>query len=118
MQSVFNFKKSLVNYNLPIIIYAVSDIQEVIFKRFGYTYGDYKPFASTLENFYYPAAVNSLEEFGVPNQIAKKIINNSHFDNADDIDSVINALILKDKDSYTYLTDFEIGFIRKALSYM
>lgn len=118
VQSVFNFKKSLVNYNLPIIIYAVSDIQEVIFKRFGYTYGDYKPFASTLENFYYPAAVNSLEEFGVPNQIAKKIINNNHFDNADDIDSVINALILKDKNSYTYLTDFEIGFIRKALSYM
>lgn len=118
VQSVFNFKKSLVNYNLPILIYAVSDIQEVIFKRFGYKYGDYKPFASTLENSYYPAAVNSLEEFGVPNQIAKKIINNNHFDNADDIDSVISSLVLKGKDSYPYLTDFEIGFIKKALSYM
>ncbi|MGI9278052.1 MAG: DEAD/DEAH box helicase [Endozoicomonas sp.] len=118
VQSVFNFKKNLVNYNLPKILYAISDIQEVIFSRFGYNHGDYKPFATSLEHFYLPAAINSLEEFGIPNQIAKKIINNVEFDDLENIDSVIESLSEHKKDSFSYLSNFEKLFVRKALSYM
>ena len=120
VQAVFNFKKNLVNYNLPKIIYAVSDIQEVIFKRFGYSYGDYKPFASTLENFYFPAAINALEEFGIPNQVAKKFVahNKNKIPDINSIDSVIDFLIASDEHSYPYLSEYELGFIKKALSYM
>ncbi|NOH44472.1 DEAD/DEAH box helicase [Vibrio cyclitrophicus] len=118
VQAVFNFKKNLVNYNLPKLIYAISDVQEVIFKRFEYSYGDYKPFAATLENFYYPAAINSLEEFGIPNQIAKKVINNSKIEDKEKIDSVIKFLVESDESSYSYLSDYELGFIKKALSYV
>lgn len=118
VQAVFNFKKNLVNYNLPKIIYAISDVQEVIFKRFEYSHGDYKPFATTLENFYYPAAINSLEEFGIPNQVAKKVIDNSSVEDKENIDSVINFLVESDERSYSYLSEYELGFVRKALSYM
>ncbi|ENS4969092.1 DEAD/DEAH box helicase [Vibrio fluvialis] len=118
VQSVFNFKKNLVNYNLPKIIYAISDIQEVIFKRFEYSYGDYMPFAASLENFYLPAAINSLEEFGIPNQVAKKVIERTKFEDIDNIDSVIDELSRSRYESYSYLTDFEKTFVIKALSYM
>ncbi|EGQ9205191.1 TPA: DEAD/DEAH box helicase [Vibrio cholerae] len=118
VQSVFNFKKNLVNYNLPKIIYAISDIQEVIFKRFEYSYGDYTPFAASLENFYLPAAINSLEEFGIPNQVAKKIIERTEFEDIDNIDSVIKELSRSRDASFSYLTNFEKTFVIKALSYM
>ncbi|HDM8165924.1 TPA: DEAD/DEAH box helicase [Vibrio harveyi] len=120
VQAVFNFKKNLVNYNLPKIIYAVSDIQEVIFKRFDYPFGDFKPFAATLENFYYPAAINSLEEFGIPNQVAKKFIesNRGKIEDIDSIDSVIDFLINSDESSYKHLSEYELGFVKKALTYM
>ncbi|GKX62806.1 hypothetical protein SOASR032_13750 [Pragia fontium] len=118
VQSVFNFKKNLINYNLPKIIYAVSDIQEAIFSKFKYSYGDYKPFAATLENFYFPAAINSLEEFGIPNQVSKKIIDNIKFHDAENIDSVIDILISLDEKSYSYLSRYELEFVKKALSYM
>ncbi|MFA0145338.1 DEAD/DEAH box helicase [Vibrio lentus] len=118
VQSVFNFKKNLVNYNLPKIIYAISDIQELIFKRFEYAYGDYKPFATSLENFYLPAAINSLEEFGIPNQVAKKVIDRTDIDNLDSIDSVVEGLSRSRHESFFYLSEFEKSFVRKALSYM
>jgi hypothetical protein len=117
VQSVFNFKKNLVNYNLPKIIYAISDIQEVIFRRFEYTYGDYKSFAASLENFYLPSAINSLEEFGIPNQIAKKIIKWNDIKDLENIDSVIEGLSRLRNDSFSYLTEFEKSFLKKSLSY-
>lgn len=116
IQAVFNFKKNLVNFNLPKIIYAVSDIQELIFKRFSYPFGDYKPFASTLENFYFPPAVNSLEEFGIPIQITKKILDNHNFDDMD-IDQYIIKLKSIPMKNLTYLTEFETRILKHALSY-
>jgi hypothetical protein len=118
VQSVFNFKKNLVNYNLPKIIYAISDIQEVIFKRFEYSHGDYKSFAVSLENFYLPAAINSLEEFGIPNQIAKKVIEQTNIVDLESIDSVIEGLSKSKDESFYYLSEFEKTFVRKALTYM
>ncbi|OBU31955.1 DEAD/DEAH box helicase [Photobacterium phosphoreum] len=118
VQSVFSFKKNLVNYNLPKIIYAISDIQEIIFKRFEYSYGNYMRFTTSLENFYLPAAINSLEEFGIPNQVAKKIIEHTTFEDIDNIDSVLDGLSKIRNTSFSYLTDFEKTFVIKALSYM
>ncbi|HEX8592344.1 MAG TPA: DEAD/DEAH box helicase [Pseudomonas sp.] len=116
IQAVFNFKKNLINYNLPKIIYAISDIQELIFKRFSYPFGDYKSFASTLENFYFPPAVNSLEEFGIPIQITKKILANHNFDDMN-VDQYIIKLKAISMKNLTYLTEFEARILKHALSY-
>lgn len=116
IQAVFNFKKNLINYNLPKIIYAISDIQELIFKRFSYPFGDYKSFATTLENFYFPPAVNSLEEFGIPIQITKKILANYDFDDMN-VDEYIMKLKSISMKNLTYLTEFEQRILKHALSY-
>ena len=116
IQAVFNFKKNLINYNLPKIIYAISDIQELIFKRFSYPFGDYKSFASTLENFYFPPAVNSLEEFGIPIQITKKILANHNFDDMN-VDQYLIKLKTISMKNLAYLTEFEARILKQALSY-
>lgn len=118
VQSVFNFKKNLVSYNLPRLIYAISDIQEVIFNRFEYDFGDYKAFAVSLEHFYLPASVNALEEFGIPNQVARKVIRKLKVDDLDDIDAVIEGLSRFRLDSLSFLSEFERSFVRNALLYV
>lgn len=99
---------------MPKIIYAISDIQELIFKRFSYPFGDYKSFAPTLENFYFPAAVNSLEEFGIPNQITKKILKHNNFDDLD-VDQYLTRIKNSLKEDKPYLTRFELALVRNAL---
>lgn len=114
IQSVFNFKKNLVSYNLPKLIYAISDVQELIFKRFSYPFGDYKSFASTLENFYFPAPVSSLEEFGIPNQITKKILTHNDFDGMN-IDQYLEEIKAALGGDLPYLTEFETSLVKSAL---
>lgn len=115
---IFNFKKNVVNYNLPKIIYAINDIQEETFKKYGFKFGDYKIFASKIENFYQPSAINSLEEFGIPSQISKKLLSNIEFENIESIDSVIKNLNNINVSSLDFLTDIEVDFVQKAISYM
>lgn len=116
VQNVFNFKKNLINYNLPRIIYAINDIQEFVFKHYDYSYGNYKQFVVALENFYGPASINALEEFGIPNQVAKKIIKNSDIEDVNNIDSVL--AYLETGQGYDYLTDYEYLFIERFLCYV
>lgn len=118
IQSVFRFKKNIVSYNLPRIIYAINDIQSLVFKRFEYNYGDYTAFAASLENFYLPPAINSLEEFGIPTQIAKKMTDNIAISDLENFDNVLSSLSKLSEPSLSCLTKFEREFIDKALSYM
>jgi len=118
VQSVFSFKKNLVNYNLPKILYAVSDIQEYIFNTYGFKHGDYKVFASNLENFFFPSAFNSLEEFGIPNQVSRKIFEQIELEDFENIDSVLEFLRYKNNENYSFLTDFENDFLQRVINYL
>ena len=118
IQSVFNFKKNLVNYNLPRILYAIDDIQKYVFNLYGLKTGDYKIFASNLENFFYPSAYNSLEEFGVPSQVSKKLFDKVQFDDLEHIDSVLEFLRAKKGDNYPFLSAFENYFIQRVSGYL
>lgn len=118
IQSVFNFKKNIVNYNLPRILYAIDDIQMYIFNLYGLKTGDYKIFASNLENFFYPSAYNSLEEFGVPSQVSKKLFDELKLDEFESIDSVLEFLKDRKAENYPFLTPFENYFIQRVSSYL
>lgn len=118
IQSVFNFKKNIVNYNVPRILYAIDDIQMYIFNLYGLKTGDYKIFASNLENFFYPSAYNSLEEFGVPSQVSKKLFDELKLDESESIDSVLEFLKDRKAENYPFLTPFENYFIQRVSSYL
>lgn len=117
IQSVFNIKKNLISYNLPRLIYAINDIQKFIFTLYELPHGEYKAFAVSLENFYLPSAINSLEEFGIPHQISRKIFKKMIIDDPDNIDFVLEFLTNTQESTYSYLTPFESSFVTRALSY-
>ncbi len=120
VQTVFDFKRNLVGYNLPKIILAINDIQENIFNRYGYSCGNYKAFAYSLESFFEIPALTTLEEFGIPFQISKKIVKTINLDSEDDIDLVINKI----KHAYSKnilfngLSEFEIYMLERAIKYL
>ncbi|MGI2097446.1 DEAD/DEAH box helicase [Shewanella glacialipiscicola] len=120
IQVIFEFKRNLVSYNLPKIVYAISDIQKLIFERFNYIPGDYSSFTSHLESFFHPPALTYLEEFGIPFQISLKIMKNIKLNEHDDIDDVI-LKIKENKKSLNkngLLSNFEQIIIEDALRYI
>ena len=120
IQVIFDFKRNLVSYNLPKIIFAINDIQKIIFERFSYLPGDYSSFAVQLESFFEPPALTYLEEYGIPFQISKKILKNIRLSEQDDIDDVINR-IKDNKDlirKNNSISDFEHHILQKAIKYM
>ena len=120
VQVIFEFKRNLVSYNLPKIVYAISDIQKLIFERFSYVPGDYSSFAIHLESFFQPPALTYLEEFGIPFQISQKIMKEITLTEHDDIDDVIRKIRAnKEKlDKNSLLSKFEQIIIQDALEYI
>ncbi|MCG3658054.1 DEAD/DEAH box helicase [Aliarcobacter butzleri] len=120
VQVLFDFKRNLVGYNLPKIILAINDIQEYIFKGLNYSYGNFIPFAHSLESFYEIPAITTLEEFGIPFEISKKISERINLTSDDDIDSTIDKIKTAYANNYLLagLSSFEEMILLRALKYM
>jgi replicative superfamily II helicase len=120
VQVIFEFKRNLVGYNLPKIIFAINDIQKLIFERFSYTAGDFSSFAVHLESFFELPALSYLEEYGIPFHISKKIINDIKLNEQDDLDDVI-IKIKKNIDTINKnksISSFEHEILNNAIKYM
>ena len=121
VQTIFDFKRNLIGYNLPKIILAINDIQEYIFRGKGYfDYGNYEAFARSLESFYEIPAINTLEEFGIPFEVSKKISARIDLTSDDDIDSTISKIKTANENNYLLsgLSNFEEMILLRALRYM
>lgn len=120
VQVIFEFKRNLVGYNLPKIIFAINDIQKLIFERFSYKAGDFSTFAVHLESFFELPALSYLEEYGIPFHISKKIINDIKLNEQDDLDDVIRKIkenlgTIRRNES---ISSFEHEILNNAIKYM
>ena len=120
VQVIFEFKRNLIGYNLPKIIFAINDIQKLIYERYNYVPGDYTSFSIHLESFFELPALSYLEEFGVPFQVSKKIMKDIDLIEQDDIDDVIrkikeNKNLIKKNN---LLSSFEHRILESALTYI
>lgn len=117
VQVVFSFKRNLISYNLPKIIYAISDIQDEIFSRFNYVSGDYNAFTVKLESFYELPSLTVLEEFGIPFQVSKKIANLAFLTEEDDVDDVIKKIKKSSSKNNvrSILSEFESALLDRAV---
>ncbi|GAB1116859.1 MAG: hypothetical protein SwStaBPW_36020 [Shewanella algae] len=120
VQVIFEFKRNLIGYNLPKIIFAINDIQKLIFERYNYVPGDYTTFSIHLESFFELPALSYLEEFGVPFQVSKKIMKDINLVEQDDIDDVIRKIkekkyLIKENNR---LSNFEYQILESALTYI
>jgi replicative superfamily II helicase len=119
VQVIFEFKRNVVSYNLPRMIYAINDIQRIIFERFKYNFGDYTLFAGKLESFFEHPSIVVLEEFGIPFEVAKKVIDNIIIEDDDDIDCVMTNI----KENYEKIiiksefSNFEKYMLERAIKF-
>jgi hypothetical protein len=118
VQSVFDFKRNLIGYNLPKIILAISDIQRTIFKRYNYFCGDYTAFAFSLESMYLPAPIVALEEFGIPAYLANKIYDLADANEDSTVDSLLGYIIQHKKIIPGYFDGFERKLLERAIAYI
>ncbi len=85
VEKVLFFDRNWAGFELPKSLMALSRIQEFIFKSRGLSGGDYSFFASQIESLFQEPILISLEEYGLPMQLTKKIIQYIGTDNDLDI---------------------------------
>ncbi|EMC9754147.1 hypothetical protein WDR88_003107 [Enterobacter cloacae] len=120
VQVIFDFKRNLVSYNLPKIILAINDIQKLIFGRFKYNFGDYTSFCHALEAHFELPTLITLEEFGIPMQIAKKIARVANITIDDDIDAALYKIKKNAGNGKLFegLKAFEISLLKDVLLFL
>lgn len=120
VQVIFDFKRNLVSYNLPKIILAINDIQQLIFPRFKYSFGDYTNFCHALEAHFELPTLVTLEEFGIPMQIAKKISRVANVSSDDNIDTTLSKIKYNAGNGkiFNSLNDFESSLLKNILLFL
>ena len=120
VQVIFDFKRNLVSYNLPKIILAINDIQKLIFSRFNYTFGDYTGFCHALEAHFEIPTLVTLEEFGIPMQISKKITKLAGVTSDDDIDKALGKIkkFSRENSVSNFLDDFETSLLESVVYFL
>lgn len=101
--------RNVVMHRVPTDMMALHHVQASIMKRHGkQIIGDYRAYASRLENGFLPHAIVSLDEYGLPVQLGMKLA--QHLPLNEGLDSVLNAL-KKMNQHDDLLTHFEINVL-------
>jgi hypothetical protein len=91
--AVLHIVRHWFDYKLPKWIMTISSIQEYVFKKHGFSYGNYAYTASNIENGFLHKNIGVLAEYGIPATALKKLgniidINKSVNDNLNLIKSI------------------------------
>jgi len=73
VQNVLDFLKLWPRFHFPRLLKALHNIQDEIFSKHGLPLGDYIAYIAEIENLFMHPALLSLEEFGLPIQIGRKL---------------------------------------------
>ena len=71
---MLSFDRNWASYEFPRFLMALSHIQEYILQHEGYQPGDYSYYATQVESFFDNSLLVSLDEFGIPPILGKKVI--------------------------------------------
>ena len=89
---------------------AVDKIQREVFTRNGIKPGNYAYFCSQLESLFMNPVVTALEEYGVPIQLAQKIL--PRLGDSKTLDDALNLLLKVRANSFQELSGFEMDLLR------
>ncbi|EGR1394346.1 DEAD/DEAH box helicase [Vibrio parahaemolyticus] len=114
--NVFDFKRTFVGFRLPRIISAINDVQKHVFRNYSYRQGEYGPFSHELEAYFDNPILQTLEEFGIPTPLGKKL--SQHFKSFNSIDDVLGELLTinSEMEGSKSLIDFEKIVLDRAVS--
>jgi hypothetical protein len=74
VEDTLDFLRNWASYHFPRFLMALSRIQQVVYAELGLPAGDYSVFAAQIENYFLPAGIAALDEYGIPLQVGRKLI--------------------------------------------
>ncbi|TOM21699.1 hypothetical protein CGH81_24385, partial [Vibrio parahaemolyticus] len=92
------------------------DVQKHVFRNYSYRQGEYGPFSHELEAYFDNPILQTLEEFGIPTPLGKKL--SQHFKSFNSIDDVLGELLTinSEMEGSKSLIDFEKIVLDRAVS--
>lgn len=111
VQGVSEFLRRIAGYQFPMRLRALERIQDVVFPRYGFRPGRYGPYALRVENLFLPNPLIALDEYGIPPELARKLMDDLKADG--DLDIVLENLARIDPGRGD-LTEFEVELLTEA----
>lgn len=115
VENTLDFLRNWANYHFPRYLMAVSRIQEIIFRDLDLPPGDYSAFAQQIENYFLPVGIASMDEYGIPLQVGRKLL--PVIGDASDLDATLEAVRQIDL-SAVELAPFEHELVLDTLRYL
>lgn len=110
VESTMQFLRTWAQFEFPRQLRALERIATEVLARKGRHVGDLGAFASATERVFLPPNVQTLDEYGVPPQVAERLFPNGNAN----LDALLNALRAADPEQ---LSDpFEQGLLRHSQS--
>jgi hypothetical protein len=73
VQRILDFQRLWANFHFPRILMAIDAIQKDVARRLKKPSGDYSFFAKQVENMFLDPSIVSLDEYGVPIELGRKL---------------------------------------------
>jgi hypothetical protein len=110
LESFLEFVRQWLSFRVPRMFNAVDKIQREVFTRNGIKSGNYAYFCSQLESLFMNPVVTALEEYGVPIQLAQKIL--PRLGDSKTLDDALDLLMKVRANSFQGLSGFEMDLLR------
>ena len=111
--AILRFQRSGLTFEAPKWIAVVDKLQRTLLPSRGLEPGDYSAYIARLENLLLPPPLGSLDEYGIPIELARKLVPLLTAGDESDLDSVLSRLAGLDP-STLQLSGFEIRLIEDA----
>jgi hypothetical protein len=105
LESFLEFARQWLTFKAPRLISAVGRIQAEVLARHGVPPGNYDYFCSQLESLFMNPVIMALEEYGVPIQLAVRLV--STLGDPTTLDEALAGLARHQPDEFTGLSRFE-----------
>jgi hypothetical protein len=108
VEDVLDFMRFWASHTFPRLLIALDRIAKHVLTRNAMATGDFTVFASQVENFFLPAPLLALEEYGLPRSVGVKLADRLQPDG--DLDAALARLAAL-PDEPTGLTPFELELL-------
>jgi hypothetical protein len=92
VEDVLALLRGWASFNYPKYLATLSEVANFVLTIRVLKGCNYLPFAATIEHLFQPNSFSSLEEYGLPTEIAEKLMENHLFSKDDSLDVVVDTL--------------------------
>lgn len=112
IERAFDFKRFWIEHHLPARLRVADRICNYVLERRGQRAGSFVAYAARLEAGFLGPAILTVEEYGIPSQITKKLVH--HLSERDSLDGVLSGIAGLDLEQIQALSEFEIRVVSDA----